>query len=327
MARESRLRGDYHEYMTVKSFCKKTGAREVNLRHGLEHGLKLGGKVRKAIEVAGAQAGKIIIEDISADYGRAEFIESRAVGDTSGYGRTDVVVDIVITFRLKDKPQEKRRRNYSLKFTESESMLFTKNPGVGSLLKDYFGAPRLQMELNKENEKCRKEFFYAILKGAGMRPQRDLFAFAGQQVAHNKEEKLPSLGSLRAQTRRLQKDKQRFETNPAARTARQVYLNRLRGKLLELLQNVPPVNIQEGCMKILGMKSGVEKVIVSSWVKGRVSTRLKEVPDLSGDFKIVAVGNDNIHIQFKGVSIGCRAKFEGGSIFSAIKFAGAEIPG
>lgn len=164
MVNESRLRGDYHEYVTVEELAKLTSASKENLPNGLVHGRQLPIDVQHAIEDAGKQCASLMLKDLQDKFKSANIQKIKAVGNEAGAGKVDDVTDIIIEL---DSDGNIISRNYSLKFTESDDILFTKNPGIGSILEDYFESPDLQKELDKINKEERKKFLSPIIASAG----------------------------------------------------------------------------------------------------------------------------------------------------------------
>lgn len=84
---------------------------------------------------------------------------------------------------------------------------------------------------------------------------------------------------------------------------------------------MPREKVIYGCKLNLGLDSNVDLHIVSIWKKGKVTSEVIKLPSPNGIFKVKPLGNDNIAIEFEEVTITIRAKFEGGKVYSALKFA------
>lgn len=299
---ESRLRGDYHEYVTIERLSEISGAPKENYREILERSKKLPDKVRAAIEDAGLQCADKIIKKISVDYPDSSILKIRAVGKESGMKTVSDVSDISILIKIGAKTKDVR---VSLKFTKSSDGIMIKNPGMGSILKDYFGSPGAQKSLDSFANQRRAEFLKTLVIDAGMKPKGD------------------DLDYMMHISKDLPKPLQRFKTNALATNTRKDLTGSIRDKMYDLLVKVSDNDIRNGCKILLGIDSNAEYSLTSRWVRGRVKSSFQKKLRLSGKIEFKKVGKNSVFVIFDDavvrVNCGIRFKHMGGDVRDSIK--------
>lgn len=306
---QSRARGDYHEYMTIRYLCKSTGARELNDDNALITSKILSEEVKNAVEIAAQQCSDIIQRILNNEYEGITYLEVQAIGRTSGTRTISDVTDIII--RCTNAKQEQIEKRFSIKFTEAEDEIFTKNMGAKSLLSEYFRSNSLQQELNQYHEIIGKEFFEGILQ------------LAAQDI------RTTTLSEAKNAVKKLPAEYQRFNTGSPTdsnlKNLRDNYMERLRDKLYDLLVQIPDELVVNGCRIIMGLDSNVHYVLISKWRNKNISTNVDDLSPAANKFTIIKSARNSVVVDFGNVAARIRFKHEGGKVWSSIKLAGSKI--
>lgn len=295
--------------MTIRYLCQSTGAREINDDNALITIKILSTEVKNAIEIAAQQCSNMIQKVLKNEYGDVVYVQVQAAGRTSGTRTISDVTDIII--RCTIAKQEQIEKRFSIKFTEAEDEVFTKNMGAKSLLSEYFRSESLQQQLNQYHEIVGKAFFDGILQ------------LTAQEI------RTTSLSEAKNAVKKLPAEYQRFNagspTDSNLNNLRDNYMERLRDKLFDLLVQVPDELVVNGCRIIMGLDSNVHYVLISKWRNKNISTNVDDLSPAANKFTISKSAHNSVVVDFGNVAARIRFKHEGGKVWSSIKLAGSKI--